>query len=223
MKKERERGGRGGGRGGGEGEVKRGGVVERPPWSGSGRVVAGCREVVAEATPVEVVAEVVAKVTPVVTLVEVVLVTEVVAKVTPVESWLPAVAEEEAPLAAADLLDLPLPAPRRPRLDDGTLGTGSSVEVVAKVTPVVTLVEVVLVTEVVAKVTPVESWLPAVAEEEAPLAAADLLDLPLPAPRRPRLDDGTLGTGSSGAVPPPRLRKRSLRRQPEDGSTCDMI
>ena len=148
VKKERERGGRGGG----EGEVKRGGVVERPPWSGSGRVVAGCREVVAEATPVEVVAE-----------------------------------------------------------------------VVAKVTPVVTLVEVVLVTEVVAKVTPVESWLPAVAEEEAPLAAADLLDLPLPAPRRPRLDDGTLGTGSSGAVPPPRLRKRSLRRQPEDGSTCDMI
>ena len=198
----------------------------------------------------EVVAEVVAKVTPVVTLVEVVLVTEVVAKVTPVESWLPAVAEEEAPLAAADLLDLPLPAPRRPRLDDGTLGTGSSgavppprlrkrslrrqpedgstpvevvAEVVAKVTPVVTLVEVVLVTEVVAKVTPVESWLPAVAEEEAPLAAADLLDLPLPAPRWPRLDDDTLGTGSSGAVPPPWLRKRSLRRQPEDGSTCDMI
>ena len=145
-----------GGRGGGEGEVKRGGVVERPPWSGSGRVVAGCREVVAEAIPVEVVAEVVAKVTPVVTLVEVVLVTEVVAKVMPVESWLPAVAEEEAPLAAAgaDLLDLPLP---------------------------------------------------------------------LPAPRRPRLDDGTLGPGSSGAVPPPRLCKRSLRRQPEDGSTCDMI
>ena len=74
----------------------------------------------------------------------------------------------------------------------------------------------------------VGSWLPVVPqmlEVEAPLAAAgaDLLDLPLRAPRRPRPDDVILGPGSSGAVPPPRLCRRWLRRQPEDSSTYDMI